>query len=354
MSSTDPNFLNQFESSLQKVQNLVQERQQNTGQYTQQIVEYVSGINGKLTVLKEQSDKIVDLVNNLKSQIQSCNEQVKNNQAEIDSLKQQNEVLSSNSGNAMQKLNAQMERLQQQINQLEQQLRESNGKLGEKEQQVTEMQNQITALQQEIVKNQNENTGSVELKKQKQMQLMQQMEELQKKYQEVMDQNQALQNQIEEKDKEIASLQMEIKDIKEKTSQDIQSNNEQLANLQKQNEDLVQRIVKATEIINTAVNTIDELKDSKREENLEMLREKFDETTNMIQGISNALQGTLDKQGALQGGRGRRKRFTHRKRGTRKLRRKGQKGGFLYGRKKTSKFSGRKFSGRKLSSKSRF
>ena len=115
---------------------------------------------------------------------------------------------------------------------------------------------------------------------------------------------------------------------------------------------MVQRIIKATEIINTDVNTIDELKDSKREENLEMLRQKFDETTNMIQGISNALQGTLDKQGALQGGRGRRRTRTRTR--TRKLRRKGQKGGFLYGRKKTSKFSSRKFNSRKLSSKSKF
>ena len=134
---------------------------------------------------------------------------------------------------------------------------------------------------------------------------------------------------------------MEIKDIQQKSSQDIQSNNEKLVNLQKHNEDLIQRIVTATEIINNAVNTIDELKDSKREENLEMLRQKFDETTNMIQGISNALQGTLDKQGNLQGGK--------RKKVTRKLRRKGQKGGFLYSHKKTSKFSGRKFSSHKFS-----
>ena len=56
MTSVDPNFLNQFESSLQKVQELVQERQENTGKYTQQIVDYVTGINGKLSVLKDQAD----------------------------------------------------------------------------------------------------------------------------------------------------------------------------------------------------------------------------------------------------------------------------------------------------------
>ena len=183
---------------------------------------------------------------------------------------------------------------------------------------------------------------------------MQQMEELEKKYQGVMEQNNGLQQQIEEKDKEMVSLQMELKDIQQKSSQDIQANNEKLVNLQNQNEDFIQRIVKATQIINESVKTIDELKNSKREENLEMLRQKFDETTSMIQGISNALQGTLDNQGILQGGK--RKKGTRRNRVTKKLRRKGQKGGFFYGyKKKTSKFTGHKFNkGRKLSSKTKF
>ena len=66
-----PEFLDQFQNSLQKIQQLVQERKENTGNYTQQIVGYVDGINGKLTQLKAQADQIVNLVNQLKNQIQN-------------------------------------------------------------------------------------------------------------------------------------------------------------------------------------------------------------------------------------------------------------------------------------------
>ena len=103
---------------------------------------------------------------------------------------------------------------------------------------------------------------------------------------------------------------------------------QELTTLKAENEDLVSRIIEATKIINDSMNLLDQLRTSKRGEDTKQLLLKFQDTTAMIQAISNSLQGLQNSYGG-----GKRYKRYKKYRKTRKLKKnktKKLRGGFTY------------------------
>lgn len=334
-------FITEFNDSIGKIRKLVQERQENSNQLVGLITENIATIDGKVNELKAISDNVSAKFNQLRNELESCKALSSKQQRDIDECNSAYEQVSA----LKVKIQEELETLKQTTQERTQNLQQE---IDEKERRIQDLTNQMGPLQQQLEQITLERDELKRQAEEKDIQIAG-IAEKEKQIQDLTAQIQTIQTRIEEMTQAIDAKDAQIQELTsqnsanntriqelEKNLADVSSQEQrkaqELVTLQAENEDLVSRIIEATKVINDSMNLLDQLRSSKRAEDTKQLLQKFQTTTDMIQAISNSLQG-------IQSG-GKKNRKYKKTKKNRKYKK--QRGGFTYGtsssfRRKSSK-----------------
>jgi chromosome segregation ATPase len=326
-------FLTEFNTSIRRISELVQERQENGNRLIGVITENINAIDEKVNQLKSISESIADKFRQLRDELES---------SKALSIKQQRDIQECN--DSYQQLTELKIKTQEELDELKRTSQEKiqglQQEIDEKERRIQELTGQMAPLQQQIEELTRERDELKRQGEEKDIQIAgiaekdRQIQQLTLELEGVGARIIELTAAVEAKDKQIEDLTTQntsnttrIQEL-ERNLADItreeQRKTQELATIQAENDDLVSRIIEATRVINESMNLLDQLRGSKRNEDTQQLLKRFKTTSEMIQTISNALQGLNNSHG---GGK-----IYKRKRKTRKIRKfKKFRGGFTYG-----------------------
>jgi len=365
-------ILNDFDVSIGRIRQLVQERETNSNSLMKTISDNISAIDGKINELRGVSDTVAETYNRIKRELEACNKTT------IDQARRITELTRE-----LDRINAEKQAIEEELNEInrsslafEKQNNERIQKLREEiesrqatidlnEQFMQQMTNEIQPLKEAKARLEAELSKLNQLNEKKDAEIRgiigerdNHIDELTREVQARIAQIQGMEKNIEGMQQHIEGMNrdIEVKDaqIAELTTrnsdnatriQELERNlaeitalqqrkDQELAELKAENADLINRIMGATRAITEAMATLDDLRTSRRSENTSQLLEQFQRTTGLIQDISTSLQG-------LRGGKRFKKQKTRKIRKTRKTRKskkmKKMKGGFIYGTSSSSK-----------------
>lgn len=333
-------FLTEFNTSLARIQQLVQERQANNNQLLTSISDNITAIDAKVGQLKEVSEAAVNRFQQFRDELQRCQDTTARQQQEIEQCERALEQCATTKLAIQQELDelkqsskAELETKQNLIDQQEIVIRDLTEQIDPLKHQIEVLNREKAALEARITELtiQNEEKDRIILQieeKDRQIQTLTanvqektaRIEELTQSVEEKERQIQGLTAQHEEKDRRIQELERNLAEV----SAERDRKEEELVALRAENADFVERIKAATRVINESMDLLDQMRSVKREEDKAELMRRFQSTSATIERISNSLQ-------AIRGG-GKRYKKSKKSRKSRKSRKiKKFRGGFTYG-----------------------
>ena len=341
-------FITEFNDSIGKIRKLVQERQENSNQLVGLITENIATIDAKVNELKAISDSVSAKFNQLRNELESCKALSSKQQRDIDECNMAYEELK----NLKLKIQEELETLKQGSQERVQALQQE---IDEKEARIQDLTSQMVPLQQQLDQITRERDELKTQGEEKDKQIAG-IAEKEKQIQDLTAQIQTIQSRVEEMTRDIEAKDIQIQELTtqntsnatrikelERNLSDVtieeQRKGQELATLKSENDDLVSRIIEATKVINESMTLLDQLRSTKRAEDTRQLLQKFKTTTDMIQAISNSLQG-------IQSGGKKHRKYKKTKKNKKN---KKQRGGFTYG---TSSSFRRKYNKTSKSSRS--
>ena len=336
-------FITEFNTSIRRIRELVQERQESGNRLIGTITESIAAIDGKVRELKGISDAVAEKFTQLRGELERCKTLSARQQQDILECNHALEQLAATKQQIQRELEELKRSSQERIQTLQQQIDAQETRIQELTAQVTPLQKQIeqiTLERDELRRQSEEKDRQIEGIAEKDRQIQKLTNELQTVKAQVDEQLIAIQlkdNEIEELKAQNAPNIERIKELGRSLAdltlaEEVKTR--ELAMLGAENDDLVSRIIEATKVINESMTILDQLRSSKREGDTRELLTKFKDTTDMIQAISNSLQGFRSG--------GKRYKGYKKTRKTRKVKK--FRGGFTYGtsssfRKKTKRSS---------------
>ena len=324
-------ILNDFDVSIGKIQQLVRERETNGNTLMKTISDNISAIDEKINELKGISDKAAETYNNIKRELEECKARSSEQERiiyqttqEVDKITAQKLIIEEELNRYTEESRTKITDLQQQIDYNEENMRQLKSELEPLKDEKTRLEAQINELTQQNIDKDTQIQDIDEKKRQ--------IAELTRDIQEKNAQILKMEEYINEKDAQINELTShdsantaKIQELERNLAEisTLQATKTQeLDELKAENADLINRIMGATRAISEAMDTLEQLRTSKRSENTAQLLQKFQDTTALIQGISNSLQG-------LRGGKRYKKQKSRKNIKTRKNKK--MRGGFTYG-----------------------
>lgn len=339
-------FLTEFNTSLTRIQQLVQERQANNSQLMTLITDNITAIDAKVDQLRGISESMAIQFQQFKGELQQCRDLSARQQQEIAECERSLEECNTAKLAIQQELEAlkqssktELDAKQILIDQHEANIRDLTAQVEPLRRQIEVLTQEKTDLEARIAEltTQNEEKDRIILQieeKDRQIQTLTaelqtktaRIEEMTQLVDEKERQTQGLTAQDEEKGRRIQELERNLTEV----SAERDRKEEELVALRAENADFVERIKAATKVINDAMDLLDQMRTTKREQDKAELMRRFQSTTATIERISNSLQG-------IRGGGKRYKKYkklrkTRKTRKSRKLRKtKKFRGGFTYG-----------------------
>ena len=348
----EPIFITEFNTSLGRIQQLVQERQANNNQLMTLITDNITAIDAKVAELKGISETVARQFQQFRGDLQACQDQSARQQQQIAVCEEALEECSATKLAIQQELAAVRASSEADLDVMRQQISQHEGVIRDLTAQIEPLRQQIERLTQEKADLQTQITELTTQNEEKDRRILEieekdrQIQELTTEFQAKMAEIVEMTRLIEEKDAQIHDLtaQSEQKDNRivelernlAEVSAERDRKEQELVGLRAENADFVERIISATRVINDAMNLLDQMRLAKRDVDKTELARRFKSTTDQIQLISNSLQG-------IQGGskkykktrkirKIRKTRKTKKTRKTRKIRKtKKFRGGFTYG-----------------------
>jgi DNA repair exonuclease SbcCD ATPase subunit len=350
-------FITQFNASLGKIQQLVQDRQTNSNQLIALITQNISTIDGQIAELENVSASVASKFQQLKQELQASKEMSAEQQRKINECNSALEQRTTARAAIQEELDAlkqnskaELEARQQKIDEYEQNLRELTTQIEPLKQQIQQLTQQKTELEAQVTdltKQREEKDGIIAgiAAKDKQIQdltadvqakiaqieeLTRAIEEKEAQIRDLNEQNANKEARIQELEKNLAEINAE-KDKKE----------QELVVLRAENQEFIDRIMAATRVINESMDLLDQMRTTQREDEKAKLLAKFKSTSDTIQRISGSLQG-IDRSS---GGGKKYKKYKKTKK-SKKTKRK-YKGGYTYSTPSSRKKSKSSFNNRR-------
>ena len=347
-------FITQFNASIGRIQQLVQDRQSNNNQLIALITQNISTIDNQVAALQGVSDSVANKFQQLRRELQQCKELSADQQRKINDCERALEQCSMTKLKIQQELDAlkqsskaELDAKQQQIDQYEQNIRELTTQIEPLKQQIQELTRQKTELEARIAdlttKNEEKDriisgiaakdkqiqdlTTELQTKVRQIEELTAAIEKREVQIRELTEQNDTKQTRIQELERNLGEINTE-KDRKE----------QELVALRAENQDFIDRIMAATRVINKSMDLLDQMRTTQREDEKARLLAQFKSTSDTIQRISGSLQGIERSSG---GGK-RYKRYKKTKKTKRKY-----KGGYTYSTTSSRKKSKNSFSNKR-------
>ena len=324
-------FLNNFEQALAKLSEFNQNIETTLGnrkRFSSNIINKLQNVTKNVNDIKSKIVGIMEKINGFENQIQQNNLGQLDNDRKIQQLTLEIQNLTQEKNSLVEELDR-LRNIQLKIDAMELQL-------SEEKKRIVDLQNQIEVMTQQA-SNLSENAN----------QSQQKSNDLQRQREEADQIIKGLQNKIEELNRKLVPLGAAVAaaPAQIERNNDLCANNaaeiQQLQNdnqiLSEENRNFVDRLIRATDTINTVVNNLENFNPRNPEAftDLSEIRKVVDELEQSLQFISNAIQG----QPTSRGGNKRKK-----------SRARSYRGGYIYS--KTSKNSRRLKSSKKSSKKS--
>jgi chromosome segregation ATPase len=341
------NFLNDFENSLKKLENvntLVNKNIENKKQFSGMILTRLTQINVRINYLAENINKlkfkVIDLQNYVDQNENVCkikSEEQQKLQENLNAMQDEKTDL-LNKFNALQtKYTDDMATKQSNIDELEETLRIAMQTNDSLRQEKEILDSELKALQAEGDNHTTEITKQADEFKQQIAKLIQENEAKVNELTKIIEDKDTQINEINEKlasaAKETAEHKYNLDQQRSKTEQSIQELQSEISNLKKENQNLINRIMQATLAINTAVDNLGELSnnasDKENGDNIEFAFKRIEESINNISNainlntVNNTNSSLTENDINLKGGKISRPRSK-----THKIKK--QKGGFVY------------------------
>ena len=294
------NYITDFESSLSRIDELVKNRQENSNKLIQFIISNIDDINNQIKSLESLSGNIAGQFSQLKVNLQNCEEVRSDQQRLIDECHRDLDALSKEKTIIENELKELRNKSQDELLAKQSQIDSLEGEIRNLESLIDPLKKQVSDLSQEI--------GELKMQNEDKEKRIAEIAEKDKLLQDLNNELQAAQARIQEitgdvdkKNAEVENLSSQHSNSNEKVKQleeqlaeinkQEEGKNQQLASLQNENDDLISRIKAATVVINNAMQLLDELRTTKREEEKAELLKRFKSTSSTIEQISNSLQG---------------------------------------------------------------
>ena len=299
-------FLTDFQKSLEgliQVRQNIQESIKMREDFSDTLKLKLRQINDSLKDLAEKITNLKNLVDTLQNQAQTNttsiddkSQKVQELQKKISELESERELAINDFNRQKSELEGKITEKEKEINTLEEQLRNLTAQKNELENQKSTLENTKNALKSEL-----ESKGAISGERAEQI-TMQSEESLQKFKQQQME----LIKKIDECEAKLNNLEQQLKDKEAEldrinranateqnnSSQIAQKLQQQIDDLTKQNMDLIDRIIKATAIINEAIDNFNKILNGvPNAETQKEVNEILESIEASIENISRALQG---------------------------------------------------------------
>lgn len=311
--SQNPDFLNNFQNSLDRLANLnsiIEENNKGKQEFSEVVFRRLREINEKIRSLGNKIKDLKDKLATLEQQVSMNNVNIENRDANVNRLQSQIERLTAERDELKkqivdinQRSQAELQNLQQRIDQSEAQIRQLTEQNANLNQQIQELNNAATQRGNEAAaQSQAIQEHATKMEEQRQ----QHAAELEQMKQQNSAQMEQLKQQIEEKDRAMTELQAntaaEIQRLNEQLAaltQEKDASQAQIAQLQQQiqqltdqNNNLIQRIISATDAINEAMNALEKMNNpAELQQNLQQATALFQEVEASLENIFSAIHG---------------------------------------------------------------
>ena len=333
-------FLTEFNTSLTRIQRLVQERQANNNQLMTLITDNITAIDAKVDQLKGVSESVANQFQQFKGELQECRDLSARQQQQIADCERALEQCETTKLAIQQELEALKKSSKAELDAKQQLIDQHEATIRDLTAQIEPLRNQIEVLNQEKTTLQTQITELTKQNEEKDRIIAgiaekdRQIQELTAEVQTKTSQIEEMKRLIDDKDRQIQGLIAEnegkdrrIEELKRnlaEVSAERDRKQQELVALRAENADFVERIKAATKVINDAMDLLDQMRSAKREEDKAELLRRFQSTSATIERISNSLQG-------IRGGGKRHKKNKKTKKTKRTKKNKKFRGGFTYG-----------------------
>jgi chromosome segregation ATPase len=305
--STEPKFLTDFQSSMNKLAQIrkeIQDSVQFKEQFTNELKEGLGGIKTKIETLSGLINELKTKAADLEGQVNTNKTSIDNKEGELEKLKDQITSLT----NDKERLNTQIkaekqaakneiDELQRKINYYENQLGELNKRIATKnaEEEGEELYNQLTGIvspSTQTAKLEAENSPK---------ELQDQKDELIEKISGYKREIDEFKEKISNKDIELAEKQKTIQEARGQAQTSAQSLQQEIDNLKADNQVLIKRIIDATTAINEAndelQNIVNIVPNPQTKKDVDKLLNLItQQLESSIQNISSTLQGQTSSE----------------------------------------------------------
>ena len=301
---SQPGFLTQFEDKMTKLNN-VRANIQNSIQIKEA---FASQLKTRLEEVKNRLQQLTGLINtlktnanNLESQIGTNTTSISDKERELQQLREQVSILTTEKVNLTTKITQQENELKNQIAQKQNLIDTCEAQLREIKTKYESQTREVNALREEITKNGNEKDAvhAEQLRKlseQSQKQLTDRENELLQKINDCDSKISSYEQQLKDKNVLLEQKQKEIDDAAMKTRTDAVKLQSEIDKLKSENEQLVKRLISATDAINQAADDLQllmaEVPNAQTKQQIETLVDEINQQINQsIQNIGTVAEG---------------------------------------------------------------
>lgn len=299
-------FLTDFQKSLEgliAVRQNIQESIQMRENFSNNLKIKLRQINDSLKDLAEKIKNLKNLVDTLQNQVQTNttsiddkSKQVEELQKKISELEGERQLAINNFNQEKSDLEGKINEKEKEIDKLEEQLRNLTTQKNDLENQKSTLENTKNALKSELESKgeiSGEHAEQITMQSEESLQrLKQQQMELTKKIDDCEAKLNVLEQQLRDKETELDRINRANITQQNDSSQIAQNLQQQIDDLTKQNMDLIDRIIKATAIINDSIDDFNKIlngvPNAQTQEEVNEILESIEES---IANISRALQG---------------------------------------------------------------
>jgi predicted nucleic acid-binding Zn-ribbon protein len=311
--SQNQDFLNNFQNSLNRLSNITSVIEQNTQgkqQFSELVFRRLREINDKIRSLGDKIKELKGQLSTLEQQVEQNNMNISNRDANVQRLQSQIERLTVERDELKQQMSDLAQRaqtdaqsLQQRIDQAEAQIRQLTEQNANLTQQIQELNNvaaqrgteaaaQNQAIQEHATRmeqqRQQHATELEQMKQQNDAQIEQLKQQIEGNDKAMADLQGATASEIQRLNDQIASLTQE-KDAAQNQIGELQR---QIEDLRAQNDNLIQRIIAATDAINAAMDTLEQMNNpAELQQNLQQANALFEDVETSLANISRAISG---------------------------------------------------------------
>lgn len=274
-------FLDDFNDSMSNL-NSVKDRIQRGVQMRE---EFTTNLKSKLSEIKSKLVQLIDLISNLKQTADDLQSKVNNNNSSIGEKERQIEALTQQVAQSQQERDEAIRKANEEKQSLQSQIEANQQKINTCEENLRIITDQKNALEAELQQKGVEADAAIKKLGDDNLTLLNQIADRQKKIE-------SLEQQIIDKDKEIDRIKQEHDSAQGTANSNSQTLQTKIDELTTENKNLIERIVAATNAINSAVDALNTISASAENATTQgEVTELLQQIEETIENIARAIQG---------------------------------------------------------------